>query len=374
MKLLIIGQGESIHTVKFLNALRRFADPGAVVFYPSTPLPISGAVMQLADVPTRNSFEGRIPAALYWHSVLRKARSPYSGDAESLKSLVDEFNPTHIHINCIQDAGYLLLDAIRLGLSLKGRRVSLSIWGNDLYLFQHEASHRALITEFLRHVDVILPESSRDVWLARQFGYVGLFSALIQATFFCKGDIRVDANLDRKRNLFIFKSDRASGRSFSLTALEAFRTRAERSSELIEVLFLNPNIFEERALSNLRQLPNVQVVTAGNIQQESYFDILSSAKALFSITLSDGVPNSFLEALSLNVIPVFSKYAALGDWCDIATFFQVDPLDSVDVCRVVDRVFNLNDEQLSAITSRNAAALEVYNENYVSKVIRSVFC
>ena len=142
MKILIISQPDSPHTLSFLRMIKEVYPDGCIHFFPSSPFGLHPAIASLCD----SCYEYSIPQLknvyyqAYWDDLVAKPLSSHSGDPKQLKDVITEYQPDFIHVNAMQDAGYLLSAAFELGLDKKFK-VIYSIWGLDLHAFMHNPAH-----------------------------------------------------------------------------------------------------------------------------------------------------------------------------------------------------------------------------------------
>jgi len=375
MKILVIGQPDSLHTLSFVRFLKSSIANLDITFFPSSPMPVSKDLAAFVDLPYRNPYEAKVPADYYWNSQFSVAPSPFSGNVGDLVSLMSERKFDRIHVNCIQDAGLLLLNAFETGFQKQSKCVSLSIWGNDIYLFQHFPVHNEKIKRLLSFVDIIFPESSREISLASENGFAGLFTPLVQATLLTNSDLAYYRNLlvqKAKRKLITIRSDPASPRTFS-TIFLYFLTRYPDLVQEYEICIVGLSPMDTILASELKMIFGNRLTILPSLARNQFLELIAETQIFVSLTRSDGVPNSFLECLALRAYPFFSDQAGLRDWSSRAFFTQVSPYNVDEIRYAIEKIFKVPECTFRRRIEENISALDFYSPEYVSKCVRLGF-
>jgi glycosyltransferase involved in cell wall biosynthesis len=232
---------------------------------------------------------------------------------QALQKVIRAIRPDLIHTMETQHAGYLLQ-------SIAGNKSGYpkwihSTWGIDLHYYSKKDGHRQKIAGMLQHVNLLVTEGERDIALAREAGFTGK-TAIIPSVGggfdFTLFDYYKDVPVPSLRKKILLKGYDGYERRAGL-ALQALRNIKHLLREYEVVIYscssnLLPAVEE---ITRLREFP-VRVE-----KEFTYQGMLAlTAEARISITnnLSDGVPNTMLEAMALGAFPIQSNTAITEGW------------------------------------------------------------
>ena len=290
-RLLIVAFGSSIHTRHLLEAvdglgwearLFRSAPDLAPV---GLPCPVVGAPGPLVD--------GR-------------ARSFLERSAE-LAGVIDDWRPDLVHSHELQHAGYLTLGA-RSGARLPFPGWIASSWGSDLSWYVRYESHRAWLRALLASCDALGAECHRDVAIARSLGFSGRILPIAP----------ISAGFD----LAALEPLRAPGPSSSRSAImvKAAEQWVYRGGVALEALSRCSRWLEGREWIVTRAGPKTRPEIerlcrdAGGsltiLDGVPWTDVMRGfgrARVALSLSSTDGLCTSFLEALVMGAFPVQSE-------------------------------------------------------------------
>lgn len=373
MKILTIGQPDSPHSVSFARRLRINFPKVKSFFFASSPFEFAAELASYCDRLIRSPGPPVYYQA-YWQDLQNRALSKFSGNPTDLVTALNELKPSHVNINAIQDAGYLLLEAMKDGnLYHKDFKVNLFVWGNDLFYFQHHPLHKNKISEVLAMVDTLVPESSREGQLAWRMGYRGKISPPIEATLITFEELtgKFSGLSRRKSNQIIIKSAFQSGRTLNGVALKALGACADLLYDW-DVVLIAPGLEDWRSLQTLTDLGSVKIsVSAGHLPKERFYSLLAESRLMISLNLSDGVSNTFLECCASGTYPILSTSACIADWGKDAALL-LDPYDS-EAAKVALRSLFLDINKVDLLTDKNFERLKRYQSSYVNALLQSVF-
>lgn len=173
MRILIVGNRECIHTVRWANNLCSFgwdihffnSSDDTVSVPPGVSARIRKLKLNLPGIEVHGIEEG----------LSRQAR------AQALARLIDRLSPDLIHSISVHGAGLLTLNA-------KGRiRSSFPKWivsslGSDVYLLARLSHFAPKVAAVLRSCDFYQAECTRDIALARAHGFKGRIIAIAPQT------------------------------------------------------------------------------------------------------------------------------------------------------------------------------------------------
>ncbi len=219
-----------------------------------------------------------------------------------------------VHFLDFQTAGYLLTPLSRLW-GRSGVTLAISNWGSDIYWYGSSKRHSKLISKVLQLVHFYTAECSRDIELARKFGYRGEAMKLLNG-----GGVRINSaisGLDTRRKIVV----------------KGYQDRFGEAEDLVELMADYPEIFDgyeivfvstassvkERITREIDQ-DRVQV-SVNNYEVNRYAlsssdmsELLSQAKIFIAKSKSDGASTMALEALAEGCIPIQSPTSCLAEY------------------------------------------------------------
>jgi len=258
--------------------------------------------------------------------VARPAPAPAPGAAARLADLVRELSPDLVFSHELQHAGYLTLEARALLPAFP--RWAVSCWGSDLYLYRRLPEHRAKLEALLSAADLLRCDCERDVGLARGLGFRG---RLLPVGPVAAYDVeaaqahRSPGPPSARRTILLKGYQHWAGRA--LVGLRALARIPELlAGRRLVVLSAHPDVALAARL--LAADTGVELWLPPYLPDEALPRLYGEARVSVGLGISDGVPQTFLEALLLGAFPVQSFTSAAGEWVeDGVTGLLVPPED-----------------------------------------------
>jgi len=246
-------------------------------------------------------------------------------DPTELAKLIAEIQPDIVHSMPIQGASY----HVHLTKKIMGEKFPpwfVSCWGQDMHLFGRLNDHRQHIRDVMSSCDYFISESAEDIELAKKFGFKGRDSFIMTTS---PGfDVRKIAALRNprapsKRKWIVLKGyQHFYGRA--LTALKALELCAsDVANYKIGIYAASPSVEIAAQLLSIRTGLSIQILPVVSHQQQ--LRRVGKARVTISNNLSDGVPNTMLEAMLLGAFPIQSDTARTATWL-------VDGVSGLNVC------------------------------------------
>lgn len=357
MKVLIVAMAQSIHTARWINQM---ADQGwDIHLFPSMDTGVVHA--EINDVTVHHSAYGRqincdpgigfrgLP--LFFESAADSARrliKKVSPDYRILQLMrvIDKIKPDIIHSMETQEAGYLTAEVKKR--CKKPFPVWMhTIWGSDIYLFGRLSAHKEKIRNIVESCDYFLCECRRDIELAKALGLRGGAALWPSAEGgfdlgVCAA-IRSSIKTSERRNIMLKGYQGWAGRALvGLVALE--RCADILKGYEISVFSAGSDVAVAAELfSDATGIP-VRLIPSGT----SHRDILGlhgKSRLSIGLSISDGVPSSFLEALVMGSFPIQSWTSCADEWIeDGNSGILVPPEDPEVVANAIRRA--LTDDAL----------------------------
>ena len=373
-RILVVSQPDSIHTERFVDGLRQRNPDIELFLYPSSPFPFRQKLSSLCDALIKHpNGTSQIDGSIYYRHIMKNPMSALSGKSEHLVAAIQQLQPDFVHVNCIQDGGYILNQAIKALPTKWNFQISLSVWGNDLFRYVGNPAHEPLIAEFLQVVDVLVPESFRDISLAKKFGFNGRTTEVVQATLTSDVLLKSFFDTDRKPkdNQILIRAtddgDRAANAVAILGLLENIDWLVDK-----KIIYCGTVPDEMRLLAPLRKNNSIDFEHIDALPQDKFFRLLENTSIFISLTLSDGLPNTFLECCASQTYPIFSTCSAVSEWLEDRNLIAIDPYDKHDASKKLRQLLS-GQINITAAIEQNFNSLSKYNEDHINQVISDLF-
>lgn len=309
MRILIVGMADSVHLAKWLRQFKGSSFEFEVVS--SSPHrrvhPILKDLISEGDQYKIHWFS-RLSSLPMW-LMDRLLNDWIRGLFLAMRAA--KFQPDIVHVLEFQNGGYSYLRARRLARAIRVPLL-LTPYGSDIYWFQKFPNHLKRIRELLRYASGISSECKRDEVLASKYGFTGSFAPRIPAS----GGMNLnrDSVLNPHRNRIAIKGYQNQWGQ-ALTALECIE---EMSQELrgYEITLFSCNKVTIKASKSLAKRTGLTVTAFGKgaLKNEEVHKFLSESIALVSLSTSDGVPASMLEAMANGAIPIQSDTSCCEEY------------------------------------------------------------
>ncbi|WP_430408600.1 glycosyltransferase [Kordia sp.] len=220
--------------------------------------------------------------------------------SERLKSLIEKTQPDVVHSMELQSESYPLISVRK---KIKFNWVC-STWGSGIYHFYNESFHKKRIDTLLSQIDFLFTDNVRDINLAEHYGFNGkiLGSFPGGGGFVVKEELIQPVN-DRK--LILVKGyHHWAGRA--LNALKGLENNLELIKNYqIHVYAAHPNVIAE--IERLQTEYNLNITYTKRGIEESHHSLLKKfgqARIAIGINVTDGIPNTLLEAMIYGAFPI----------------------------------------------------------------------
>lgn len=223
--------------------------------------------------------------------------------SDFVEQKIREIEPDVIHTFVMQSATLPLN-----GIMAKFPHIKwiYSAWGNDLYFRKQNTRDLENIQETLPHIDYMFADCTRDFYLARDLGFQGEYLG----TFPTGGGYVLEATSPniknfREKDCLVIKGYQGKlGRCN--TVLEALLEIKDEVAMIKIVLFaVNDEVKKYACALGLLKWDNFEIkpyLTHGEVLK-----LMGSARIYIGNSISDGLPNTLLEAIIMEVFPIQSN-------------------------------------------------------------------
>lgn len=318
---------ESVHTARWLSQVR---DEGwDVHLFPISELPlhvdlrnvtVHGAVRR----PRRDLDPGVRQKGVPWplsRGAVRLewalGRLPRMDRAARLARVISSLRPDIIHSLEMQHAAYLTLESRRLLGDERFPPWIYSCWGSDLFFFGRQADHVERIRAVLAACDYLITDCERDRRLAAEFGFTGTFLGVFPGPggfdIERMGALRTPGPASARRVIALKGNhdERWVGRA--LVALEALhRLAAELAGYEVVIYSAEPNV--RHAAGYVERITGVRFRVLDHSPPDEIAALMGRARIAVAVNVSDGTPNSMLEAMIMGALPIQSDTISTREW------------------------------------------------------------
>lgn len=181
-----------------------------------------------------------------------------------------------------------------------------SSWGSDLYDFQNIPKELRAIKKVLPRVNYMFSDCYRDYEIAKKHGFENVFLGVFPGG----GGLFLDnfktfvVHRENKKGIAIKGFQGKWGKA--ITVLKALILIETDLQNLPLVVFgADEDVLDFIKKSSLSNWKNISVY--GKIKQEEVLGILGKSHIYIGNSISDGMPNTLLEAISMEVFPIQSN-------------------------------------------------------------------
>lgn len=232
----------------------------------------------------------------------------------SLNRTIRLLRPDIVHSMETQKAGYLVSNILKHNSRLKWVH---STWGVDLHYFQSFPDHKVKLEQMMPRINILISEGIRDINLARDLGYQGKYFVIpsvggsMDFDYLDSLDMGIIPSQRRKIILKGYEGDERLA-SNSLKALRLIKDMLQGYEVIIHSC--NENLLP--AVKEVQSGNEFVLKTLAHIEYGELLRLTSESRISITNNLSDGVPNTMLEAMAFGTFPIQSNTAITEGWIE----------------------------------------------------------
>lgn len=181
-----------------------------------------------------------------------------------------------------------------------------SSWGSDMYFLLNSAKHLNQAEEVLPEIDFLFTDCDRDHRIAREHGFDGEFLGTFPGGggFDLKKIERYRRPLNERKIILIKGYQGELGRCIQvLQALEGLEEKLKKYQ--IVVFGTSPEVTDHVSKSQLKNWKNLKLYS--KLTHQRVLELMGESLVYIGNSVSDGMPNTLLEAIILGVFPIQSN-------------------------------------------------------------------
>lgn len=220
---------------------------------------------------------------------------------EQLVKIIKDIKPDIVHSFEMQGCSYPILKTM-----LKYPKLTwvYSCWGSDLYYYQNFKRHKKKIEKILKRIQVLHTDCKRDYLLAKKMGFNGDFVGVIPGgTGYDLKLLEAYKKPIEEREIILVKGyEHNFGRA--LNVLKALNILSSKLVKYKVVVFgAHKKVVD---FINKNEL-NFKVFHRDELSHDDLIVLMGKAKIYIGNSISDGMPNTLLEAIVMNAFPIQSN-------------------------------------------------------------------
>lgn len=235
-----------------------------------------------------------------------------------LARLIDELRPDIVHSLEMQLGGYLTWQARQRTVSPFPTWV-YSSWGSDLFYFGRMPDHQRRIRDVLTHCDYLITDCRRDVQSARDLGFVGELLGIYPVgggfELAKMRSFRQAASVAARPLIAVKGYNGGQFEARGLVAIEALRRCAQLLQDY-EVVVYSAAPEVAAALEDLKRTCGVQARVLPQSLHSDILQLMGRSRIAIGLGMSDGSPNTLLEAIIMGAFPIQSDTISTGEWIE----------------------------------------------------------
>ena len=220
---------------------------------------------------------------------------------EALKYVLLDIKPDVVHSFEMQGCSYPIFKVMQECSNIKWL---YSCWGNDLYYYQQFPIHLKKIKLVLSRVNYLHTDCKRDFELAKQLGFQGKHVGVIPGgTGYKLQDLEIyKLPLEDRKIILVKGYEHHLGRGLNIImALEAIKNQIENYE--VVVFGAHTKVINYINSQNL----NFTVFDRHGLSHDELLKIMGRSLIYVGNSISDGMPNTLLEAIVMGIFPIQSN-------------------------------------------------------------------
>jgi glycosyltransferase involved in cell wall biosynthesis len=291
--------------------------------------------------------------------------------SDVFEKVINEFQPDIIHVFEMKLAGLPILNILE-----KYQNIPLiySSWGSDLYDFERLGVSKPSCSNFLRRVDYLITDCQRDFEIAEKNGFKNQFLGVFPGN----GGIPVSAeisNFENRKTIIVKGYEDNVGKAINV--LKAIKNIQDITPFEIVVFSTDEKVIRfintDYSLSKM----GIQIIPRNQFLLNSeLLKLMQNSLIYIGNSISDGMPNTLLEAMSVGAFPIQSNPGGVTE--EVIThgqngFLIENPEDIKQITQLIELALKDNDLLKKAFLFNTHFINEHYNRSILQSKIVNLY-
>lgn len=289
---------------------------------------------------------------------------------DQLTKVIKSIRPDIIHSFETQHSGYLL-SRVKENYKEKFPLWIHSNWGIDLHFFGQLEEHILPIRKTLSLIDVFITEGKRDEILARSFGFAGnmyTFYSVGGGFFFPP----VFGAKPSARKKILVKGTQDLVRR-GLVAMRALERCVDVLADYDIVLYSSNDITQVAAETFFFRTGK-RIFVLDEISHVEMLQLNAEARLNICVNMSDGMPNSMLEAMMMGAFPIQSDTSLADEFIVHEKNGMIVPPEDPDIIEAAIRKALMDDAMVDNAAEINRKIVsEKLNYTKIQKAVTNMY-
>jgi glycosyltransferase involved in cell wall biosynthesis len=230
----------------------------------------------------------------------------------------------------------------------------VTTWGSDIFYYQRFPEHLDKIKQLLQKCDYLIPDCSRDVTLARDYGFTGEVPLILPGSGgYPVHEMRrfITAGNPSDRRVIVLKGYEGwAGRA--LTAVTALEMCADvlHNHEIV-VYAASPSVLKR--LDVVPAQRKLRITALARSPHRTMLELFGRSRIALAVNVTDGIPNAMLEAMTMGAFPIQSDTQSTSEWItEGVNGLLVNPNDPESIAAAIRRAIR-DDRLIDAAAAHN---------------------
>ena len=222
---------------------------------------------------------------------------------EKLEQLLREIQPDVVHSFEMQSCSYPILKTMQKYPEIKWL---YSCWGSDLFYYQNKAKHLPKIKAVLNRIQYLHTDCNRDFIIAQSLGFKGKHTGVIPGGggFHLEQFFPFIHSVPNRKIILVKGYQHHVGRGLVLVkALQLIQTEIRNLGFEVVIFSAHQRVIDYVKESRLPY----QVHDRHGLTHQELLQLMGKSAVYLGNSLSDGMPNTLLEAISMGAFPIQSN-------------------------------------------------------------------
>jgi len=304
MKILFISM-PSVHAIRWIENLKDTAFE--LYWYDVTnrgKLNVSGSVKQFAEMNQRkrSSLKGEYTLSKKFPELYERIRPLLEvTENEALEKIIHEIKPDVIHSFEMQTCSYPILKTMNKFPNIKW---IYSCWGSDLFYYRNIPMHNKKIKNVLKRVNFIHTDCQRDFDIAKELGFKGTHLGNIPggSGYDIEAIDRIKIPVLQRKIILVKGYQHFFGRALNVVkALEQIQNLLTG----FDVVIFGAHQPVADYVENKKLA--FKVLGRNDLLHPQMMELMSKSLIYIGNSISDGMPNTMLEAMVCGAFPIQSN-------------------------------------------------------------------